>query len=175
MTFQADVAIPVHVQAGSFTDSHHQTAPGAWDQVEQAEPAPQRPNSYNAITMAMQKATAVHRRSSNRLRINATYLMGSLTSGPFKLVDTQQGRRSIIIKCPPSNTKGCFIADNEDALLAQEPLGWLVSPGDPPIEIENEDAIWCIGQSGVVITDTVQTIVNIDSPDDEPNLPNPYG
>lgn len=152
------------VSGGLHNTRQLDTAPQAWDHIDQQEPQRVTQANHpgrNAFTVSPNQALPVVQRSVNHHSFSAIPIAGTLasTQGPAELVSSQKGRAFIIIKCPPSNTKGVFISDQKDSLVAAVPLAWLVSPSDAPLTIQTEDALWFMGQAGAAQTDVVQICV----------------
>jgi|SRR5215831_3107199 len=151
---------------------HRQTqiAPGAWDHLDQhAKPTPPlRESLRDALTVPPNHALSVLQRSVNHCTFSAIPISGTLSStqGPAELVSAQKGRAFVIVDCPPSNSKGVFISDQKDALVAAVPLAWLLTPADPHLFIPSEDQLWFMAQSGAVATDVVQICVGWYKPDE---------
>lgn len=156
-------------ETGLHQHRQMKTAPTAWDHLEQPAPIPvSNHKRYNALTTPPNEAMSTITRSVNHHTLSAIPISGTLTStqGPAELVPSQKGRQFVIVKCPPANSKGVFISEQKDALVAVVPLAYLVSPTDAPLFIPTEDALWFIAQSGAVATDVVQLIVGWYRPDE---------
>lgn len=156
---------------GGLHYTRQMQAPQAWDHLDQQ--IPPRITQANepgrkSFEVNPQQALPVLQRSVNHCTFSATPISGTLSStqGPAELVSSQKGRAFIIIKCPSSNTKGVYISDEKDALVAAVPLAWLLLPSDPPMIIPSEDALWFIAQSGATSTDVVQICVGWYRPDE---------
>lgn len=132
------------------------------------DPATHSGQSDNAITRLIRDTVATHTRSSTRLIISALPLIGTLGTspqqGPVKFIDRQIGRRFVILKCPASNSKGCYVSHSESGIQSTG-FAWLLSPTDPQLVIETEAEIWVVAQTGVTATDFLQAIVGIDALD----------
>jgi len=140
------------------------TAPAAWDHIDQPNPPPITQATHpgkKAFEVQPSQSMPVLQRSVNHHSFSAIPIAGTLvsTQGPAELVSSQKGRAFIIVDCPSSNTKGVYISEQKDALVAAVPLAWLLLPADPPMIIPTEDALWFIAQSGAAQTDVVQICV----------------
>lgn len=150
--------------SGGYHKSQNETAPNAWDHLDQASTTNDgiRPKALqNSITVSPHEAFAVIERSANKHTIRAIPIAGTLvsTQGPSELVENQKGRKFIVIQCPTTNTKGVYLSEEKDSLDSNPPTGWLLSPGDPPLKLETEDALWFKAVTGAVATDVVQIYV----------------
>lgn len=160
------VFMPGDNAPGGFTEKHLSTQPKAYlTEQDEPETGPTRSKEQNAITASIHKSLPTHQRAAPRVLFSAVDLYGTIQStspqeGPVKLVDRQIGRRMLVIKCPPGNTKGGYIGHNIDAITAG--FSWLVSPSDPPLYLETEDAIWCYGVTGQAAGDTMQAAALFD-------------
>lgn len=149
---------------GLHTQRQLHNAPQAWDHIDQHEPERITQANHpgkNAFTVSPNQALPVIQRSVNHHTFSAIPIAGTLvsTQGPAELVSSQKGRAFVIVKVPSSNTKGVFISEQKDALVAAVPLAWLLLPADPPLIVPTEDALWFMAQSGAAQTDTVQICV----------------
>lgn len=155
---------PQEESPGGYHQTHHQTAPGAWDHLNQAQNEPDnlRPKAlHNALQVPPTEAMSVFQRSPNRHTIRALPIAGTLldTQGPSELVENQKGRAYLIVQCPSTNTKGIFISEEKDSLDSNPPVGWHLAPNDPPLTIHTEDTLWYKADVGAASTDTVQLCV----------------
>lgn len=166
LVFAPDQAI--HPQG--HTHKQQQTIDHPYQQVPQDNEGLDNRPSPNSLPAPQERgirqSVSTYERSPKRVLFSAVSLSGTVAAGdnpqdgPVKLVDSQPGRKCVIIKCPPGNTKGAYIGHNIDSLLTG--FAWLVSPTDPPLYLYTEDAIWTIGISGQAVTDVIQAAVEFD-------------
>ena len=150
-----------NLDESGHTFQQSQTVDHPWDQISTSTETPKTPvKTHDAVVQSPSDALAVHQRATKRILFSSIGILGTLTSGPVKLVDSQVGRRYVVIKCPPGNTKGAYIGHEVDAVISG--FAWLVSPADPPLVLETEAAIWVMAQTGAVVADVIQAAVGYD-------------
>lgn len=166
--FEQDMIFGVDETSQGHVATQERNAPQAWDHLSTGSPTATGNPIENSVTTPIDKAMPVHARATNRLRVGASPLLGSIagnpSTGPFKVVDRQKGRRVVKLKCPIANTKGCYISHSPDDLVSTIIQGWFIEPGSQ-LDLETESAVWCIGITGQAAADVIQYAVMLDVAD----------
>jgi hypothetical protein len=172
MDYESDIVFAPDevIVGGGHTDTQTKTVDHPFAGVPNPAEAGDLPNAHTTPPpqeRGIRNSVSMYERSPKRVLFSNVYVYGTINVGdvpgppnPVKLVDSQNGRKCVVIKCPPSNTKGAFIGHDIDALLGG--FTWLVSPNDPPLYLYTEDAVWCLGQTGNAAGDVIQAAVTFD-------------
>lgn len=131
------------------------------DLLESDPQVPSQHNKSNAITRSASDALATVERQANRLIISAN----NVGNNPVKIVDSQKGRRFVILQVPTGAAASVVISHSADSLTETIPSGFELAAGSQPLKIETESAIWAISKTAGTDS-TIETIVGNLLPDE---------
>lgn len=159
----SDTGVYLGFHSGGMHDTQSDTAPAAFDHIDQMTPPNLPIKDFDAITRNPRKATPVNQRAANRLIISAVPVNGN--GDAIKIVDSQKGRKGVWLQVPTGAAAPVVISHEPDNILQQNNNGWTITAGSTPIFIQTENTIWAA--SGTDATASVIQVIVLNTVDDE--------